>query len=201
MTNTPAGAGDENGEAGEEVQGLDRIAAMKAGRGRRALRELGWRLAHHRAARQMTRDQLAARAGVGAREVAAIERGRRSSVRYTVVMRLCGALDLSLVDLFAGEVARAPRLHDVVVAAPTWAMIDGGVQSFLLLRNAANYRAGDRAALIETLRGQETGRVSLVELTYLLYGETVGLAPGCVVASIQPARDAWTVAPAMRHYG
>jgi transcriptional regulator with XRE-family HTH domain len=174
---------------------------MKASRGRRALRELGWRLAHHRSARQMTRDRLAEQAGVGVRELAAIERGRRSDLRYTVVLRLCGALDISLADLFAAELARAPRMHDVPVPAATWAMIEAGVQSFLLLRNGANYRAGDRAALVETLRGRETGRVAVVELTYLLYGESVGLAPGCIVASIQPARDAWTVAPALRHYG
>lgn len=184
-------------------RGAETARVMKASRGRRALRELGWRLGHHRAARGMTREQLAARAGIGggAREVAVIERGRRSDLRYAAVLRLCGALDLSLADLFAAELAWSPRVHDVPTPAPTWAMIEGGVQPFLLLRNAANYRAGDRVALIETLRGRETGRVAVVELTYLLYGESVGLAPGCVVASIQPARDAWTVAPALRHYG
>ena len=159
---------------------------------RHQIRELGWRLAHHRSARGFTRRALAKRVGLAARTLAAIERGR-ANVRYETVLRLCDALDLPLRDVLLGELATAPRTHDVQLPALTWALVDNGVQPFLLLRNTANYRPGDRVALRESVTGDEAGRTLMLEITYLLYGDAVRLAPGCVVAAIQPARDAWTV--------
>jgi transcriptional regulator with XRE-family HTH domain len=164
------------------------------------MRELGWRLAHHRAAKGLTRHSLGKRAGLNPRAVAAVERGR-ADVRYATVLRLCDALGMPLSDLFGSQVAPAPRIHEMSMPARAWALVDDGVQPFLLLRDEANYRPGDRIALEETLHGVATGQTLVVEITYLAYGEEYHLAPGCVVAAIQPARDAWTVAPAARRCG
>jgi transcriptional regulator with XRE-family HTH domain len=165
---------------------------------RHQIRELGWRLAHHRWAKGFTRRSLAKRVGLAARSLAAIERGR-ANVHYATVLRLCDALDLPLREILGGQLATAPRTHDVQLPAPTWGLVDDGVQPFLLLRNDANYRPGDRIALRETLDGDQAGRTLMLEITYLLYGDAVRLAPGCVVAAIQPARDAWTVTVPAHH--
>ncbi len=164
---------------------------------RPVVRELGQRLAHHRAARQLTRGALARRCGVPERHLAAIERGR-ADVRIITVIRICDVLNLMLSDLFRDSEVTPPRTSEVRIPSHLWQTIGDGTQSFLLLRDERVYRAGDRVTLVETMDGQDTGRWRIVELTYLLYGTSVGLAPGCVVASIAPARDAWVTAAPRR---
>lgn len=157
------------------------------------LRELGWRAAHHRVARELDARSVAADAGLAEPELQAIERGEDPSLTYLTVVRLCRALDIALADLFTATSAEPPTVHELPVSAETFQLIADGTQQFVLARNGPNYRPGDRLHLVDTADGRPTGRDQTVDITYIAYGDSVGVAPGCVVMAVQPAALAWVV--------
>jgi transcriptional regulator with XRE-family HTH domain len=159
------------------------------------LREFGRRLTHHRIARDVPYATLAARAGLTVERLAAVERGEIADLPYRTVTSLCEALDLRVSDFFGDDVAVPPRTHDVSITPDTYLNIDDATQRFLLVRDTPNYRAGDRMCLCEAIEGEPTGRTLVMEIVYLTTPDPPELAPGCVLLAIEPARDAWTVAP------
>lgn len=104
-------------------------------------KRVGQRIAHRRAAQDMTLDQVASRTGVSRAMISRIERGEVHA-SAVVLDRLCAGLGLSLSALFARESA-SPLLRRA--DQPVWRDPDSGY----IRREVAPEGTGSRVRIVE----------------------------------------------------
>jgi hypothetical protein len=151
------------------------------------LRDLGWRLRHHREAQRRPLDEIAAAVALAPATLAAIERGE-IDLPFSTVEALVQALDLEWWNVYGADFPIPTRTHTLSVSTEQYHAIEAGLQPFLIVRDAPHFRVRDRIHLSEEQQGRHTERVATVVVTYLLYAtsdpQLDAVMPGYVLLGI-----------------
>lgn len=150
-----------------------------------ALRELGWRLQHHCAARGVDPEALAVEVGLAHDDLALAFVGG-VDLPHSTLATLLDRLDLTWQQLYNRDLLSPRAVHHLSLESDTWQAIASGVQLFDIRRDVERYRVGDWLRLYEKLDTHWTERIITMEVRYLLYLASVGLPPGYVAMALQP---------------
>lgn len=164
---------------------LRSIAPHHEANRRAALRELGWRLQHHCAARDVKPDALAEQVGLQPDDFALALVGLYD-LPFSTLSAILDLLDLEWEHLYGTEFPHRRAVHELTLDSDAWHAIESGTQPFDIRRDVERYRAGDWLHLYEKVDTAWTGRVLTMEITYLLYLASVGLPPGYVAMALRP---------------
>lgn len=152
---------------------------------RDALRDLGWRLQHHWAARSVDRDALAERVGLHPDDFALALVGGMD-LPFATLSAILDRLDLEWRQLYGVELSAPRTVHELSLESDAWHAVESGVQPFDIRRDVERYRVGDWLRLYEKIDTRRTGRIITMEVTYLLYLASVGLPAGYIAMALRP---------------
>jgi hypothetical protein len=155
---------------------------------REVLRELGWRLRHHCAAQSVDPDALAEHIGTTP-ENFALTLGGSHKLPFSTVCAILDHLNLDWWQFYGTEFPHHRTVHEVPLDSDTWQAMASGVQPFDIRQDGDRYRAGDWLYVYERIDTTWTGRVLIMEVTYLLYLASLGLPAGYVAMALRPVEE------------